>query len=64
MSIVKKSGPGTRRTVVVDKIDPEADREPRMVPADSPIGTTHDPNSVTTGTDAEPDDRFPPKSDR
>lgn len=32
------------------------------VPGDSAIGTTHDPNSVTTGTTAEPDrDVFPPK---
>ena len=33
----------------------------RRVPADSDVGTTHDPNSVTTGTDMEPDDRHPPK---
>ena len=26
-------------------------------------GTTHDPNSVTTMTEAEPDDRYPPKRD-
>ena len=35
------------------------------VPADSAIGTTHDPNSVTTGTSAEPThDRFPPNRGR
>jgi hypothetical protein len=33
----------------------------RKVPGDSPVGTTHDPNSNTTGTSVEPDDRFPPK---
>ena len=27
-------------------------------------GTTHDPNSVTTGTSAEPDDASPPKGTR
>ena len=33
------------------------------VPSDSAIGTTHDPNSVTTGTVAEPaHDVFPPKA--
>jgi hypothetical protein len=37
-------------------------REPRKVPADSPIGTTHDPNSTTTGTEVEPDDVFPPRT--
>ena len=37
--------------------------EPPKVPADSPVGTTHDPNSVTTGTEAEPDDRYPPRTD-
>lgn len=42
---------------------PRTGEEPRKVPADSPIGTTHDPNSVTTGTELEPDDRFPPKTD-
>ena len=26
-------------------------------------GTTHDPNSVTTGTDMEPEDRFPPRGE-
>ncbi|KIT16419.1 hypothetical protein [Jannaschia aquimarina] len=26
-------------------------------------GTTHDPNSVTTGTEMEPDDRYPPKGE-
>lgn len=29
-----------------------------------PQGTTHDPNSVTTGTSAEPDDVYPPKGER
>ncbi|UWQ22567.1 hypothetical protein [Jannaschia sp. W003] len=28
-----------------------------------PKGTTHDPNSVTTGTEVEPDDRYPPKGE-
>ena len=33
------------------------------VPADSAIGTTHDPNSVTTGTSVEPSrDVYPPKA--
>ncbi|WP_167767129.1 hypothetical protein [Jannaschia formosa] len=46
------------------KTPPRTDRpgKPREVPADSPVGTTHDPNSVTTGTEVEPDDRFPPKT--
>jgi hypothetical protein len=43
--------------------DPDKD-EPRKVPADSAVGTTHDPNSVTTGTPVEPDDVFPPKTDK
>jgi len=38
--------------------------EARKVPPDSPVGTTHDPNSVTTGTEVEPDDKFPPKTDK
>ncbi len=33
----------------------------RKVPADSDVGTTHDPNSITTGTDMEPDERKSPK---
>lgn len=37
--------------------------EPPKVPADSPIGTTHDPNSSTTIGGVEPHDRFPPKTD-
>ena len=46
-----------------EKKTPQAD-DTGMVPAESPIGTTHDPNSVTTGTESEPDDQFPPKTDR
>ncbi len=47
----------------VTSIPRREDGEPEMVPADSPIGTTHDPNSVTTDTESEPDDNFPPKTD-
>lgn len=42
----------------------EESNGPRKVPADSPVGTTHDPNSVTTGTPVEPEDRFPPKTEK
>lgn len=36
--------------------------EPRKAPVDDPIGTIHDPNSVTTGTDVEPKNKLPPKT--
>jgi hypothetical protein len=50
---------------MTEKRPPQHDgkREPRKVPVDSPIGTTHDPNSTTTGTPTEPDDVFPPRTD-
>lgn len=32
------------------------------VPADSDTGTIHDPNSITTGTDMEPERKHPPKA--
>lgn len=34
----------------------------RKVPADSDTGTIHDPNSITTGTEQEPERKHPPKS--
>ncbi|CTQ33875.1 hypothetical protein [Jannaschia rubra] len=50
--------------MTTERRDPARDpKAPQKVPADSPVGTTHDPNSVTTGTDVEPDDRYPPKTD-
>ncbi|WP_299813534.1 hypothetical protein [uncultured Jannaschia sp.] len=33
------------------------------VPESVARGTTHDPNSVTTDTDMEPEDRFPPRGE-
>ena len=47
---------------------PTTDRDARHktaaeVPDASGRGTTHDPNSVTTGTDMEPEDRFPPRGE-
>jgi uncharacterized membrane protein YuzA (DUF378 family) len=56
---------GRTHTTRAPAADLPRDRADAPVADDAAVGTTHDPNSVTTGTEVEPDgDVFPPRGER